>query len=453
MKLLFLNFIFTISIFFGNFSILNAQSDFKFKNENKRALNLSFESVNNLIILKAKLNGQDLNLLLDSGVNKTKIFAEQIDSIKLENFTYVNVKSYGSEIPVKAYKTEGNKIDFGEIVGHDQDVYFIVDERMNLSEKIGVDIQGIIGYEFLKSFVFRINYLKNSIRVYQHEKFNRKLRSFEKINFRFYRNKPHFKMPARHLNGSKDTLVMLFDLGASDSFWVFEDEMRQAPKASFADIVGYGLEAPIYGKRSKLQFAKMSSIEFEYPRASYVGESAKLKVTSDDFKHGLVGGEILRRFKLFINYKTASVYLKPNQNFDDTFNYDRSGLILTYSGKQIKTYREQIRVISDPDEVNTGYNLKDKDQPKFKIRYEVTDILTVENIRPNSPAADLDIKIGDQLLSINGRSVGKMDSKEINKKLSQKSGTKLKLKFLRKGKTLEREIILENQFDAFAKPD
>ncbi|MFN2262021.1 MAG: aspartyl protease family protein, partial [Psychroflexus sp.] len=192
-----MKFILVLSVFLVNTSILNAQSVFEFKNENKRALNLSFESVNNLIILKAKLNGQNLNLLLDSGVNKTKIFAEQADSTNLENITYVNVKSYGSEIPVKAYKTEQNQIDFGEIVGNNQEVYYIIDERMNLSEKLGVDVQGIIGYEFLKSFVFRINYLKNSIRVYQHEKFNRRLRSFEKLNFRFYKNKPHFKMPTQ----------------------------------------------------------------------------------------------------------------------------------------------------------------------------------------------------------------------------------------------------------------
>ncbi|WP_127845136.1 aspartyl protease family protein [Psychroflexus aestuariivivens] len=450
MRHLFLKFSLIVSLFTTNSSILSAQETFKFKNEKKRALNLRFQSINNLIILKAKLNGQELNFLLDSGVSKTVVFAKEIDSALLKDFSYVNVKSYGSKIPVKAYRSEGNKVDFGKIVGHDQDIYFIVDERMNLSQKIGINIQGIIGYEFLKSFVFRINYLKNSIRVYQHEKFNRNLRSFKKLDFRFYKNKPHFKMPVQYLDGQKDTLVMLMDLGASDSFWVFEDEKRKAPKASFTDIVGYGLESPIYGKRSKLQSAKMASVVFEYPRASFVDESDKLKVSVDDFKNGLVGGEILRRFKLFLNYKTASIYLKPNQNFDDTFNYDRSGLILTYSGKKIKTYKEQVRVFSKPDEVNTGYN-QYKNEQKFKIRYQVTDVLSVENIRPNSPASQKDIQIGDQLLSINGSSVDKMDSKEIIKRLSQESGTKIKLKLLRQSKILKREIILENQFDAFEK--
>ncbi|MFN2262257.1 MAG: PDZ domain-containing protein, partial [Psychroflexus sp.] len=199
--------------------------------------------------------------------------------------------------------------------------------------------------------------------------------------------------------------------------------------------------------------AEIASVKFEYPRASYVNEFAKRKIAEDDFKNGLVGGEILRRFKLFFNYKTASIYLKPNQNFDDTFNYDRSGLILKYSGMQIKTYKEQIRVFTDPEEANTGYNNQNENQPKFKIRYEVTDILTVENLRENSPASEKDIKIGDQLLSINGRSVEKMDSKAINEKLSQKAGTKVKLKFKRKNRILKREIILKNQFDEFAKPD
>ena len=76
----------------------------------------------------------------------------------METTEFIQLRSLGSAEPVKAYKSTENTIDFGPIYGDNQEVYYITDPRFDLSSKLGLNVQGIIGYELFKDFIIRINY-------------------------------------------------------------------------------------------------------------------------------------------------------------------------------------------------------------------------------------------------------------------------------------------------------
>jgi hypothetical protein len=438
-----------LRLFFYLFTIIlshtfaYSQGQFQFDSKGKRAETINFKSINNLIILKAKLNGEPINFLLDTGVNKTKVFGQVKDSTRLEDAEFISLRSLGSPDPVKAYMTLNNSIDFGPITGENQEVYYITDTRFDLASKLGVNVQGIIGYEFLKDFIFRLNYSKKHLRIYQHDKFNRKLRGFDKIDFRLIRKKPHIKLTTKFLNSTSKDLIFLLDTGSGDAFWVFEDRGIKAPENSFADFVGYGLESAIQGRRSKMESVQIGDYELNEPRVAYIDSTSVKLFTADRFKNGIVGAEVLRKFVIFLDYKNQKLYLRAGSYFDDTSNYDRSGLLLTYVGEEIRTIKSPVKVT-----VNEGNSYQKRDEESyFEIRLQISRTLQVTKIRQKSPAAAVDIQIGDRILKINGKSVDKINLEDITKLLSSEEGKKIKIQLQRDNIILTRAFYLRSQLN------
>lgn len=426
-----------------NFNTLLSQNQFKFDDKEKRAVTLKFSSVNNLIILSALLNGEYVNFLLDSGVNKTKIFSQLKDSTFLDKSEYISLRSLGSSEPVKAYRTTDNTIDFGPISGENLEVFYITDPRYDLASKLGINVQGIIGYEFLKDFIFRLNYSRESLRVYQHHKFNRRLNAFYQKDFRFIRRKPHIKVPIELMGGVYKDFVFLIDTGSSDAFWLFEDGDVKAPENSFLDYVGYGLEEVVEGKRSKFKSARFGKVNLDEPRVAYIDSLSANLFTTSRFKDGIIGSEILRRFVWFFDYKNQSIYFKPGQNFNDNSNYDRSGLILEFIGEEVKKIKTPVFVSIDENE-NYGSS---NSESRFEIRIQVNKILQIAQIRSKSPASKVDLQIGDRILKLNGKSINKMSVDDINSLLSKEEGKRVKILIQRGDAFLKREIFLSSQLN------
>ena len=53
---------------------MNAQDGFKFFDKGKRYEDISFQLINNLVVIPIEINGKGLNFIFDTGVNKTIVF-------------------------------------------------------------------------------------------------------------------------------------------------------------------------------------------------------------------------------------------------------------------------------------------------------------------------------------------------------------------------------------------
>ncbi|MEG0762174.1 MAG: peptide-binding protein, partial [Chryseobacterium sp.] len=51
-----------------------------------------------------------------------------------------------------------------------------------------------------------------------------------------------------------------------------------------------------------------------------------------DERKGSLGGEILRRFTVVFDYPNQKLYLKKNGNYNDSFNFNMSGLDFKQDG-------------------------------------------------------------------------------------------------------------------------
>jgi len=100
-----------------------------------------------------------------------------------------------------------------------------------------------------------------------------------------------------------------------------------------------------------------------------------------------------------------------------------------------------------------GVNIRDVDAPMAKsLGMDKPRGIIVENIVPNSAAAKADVKVGDVILSVDGREVNKTN--ELQSYIAaQRAGTTVKLVLYRNGKEVETKVTLKaRDEDVAARP-
>lgn len=151
-----------IILFFGLLTsfTLKAQDDFLIE-KNKKKVVIPFKLINNLVFIPIKVNGIELNFLLDSGVEETILFSmEDKKEVSFKNVQKIKLRGLGSEEEIEGLKSTNNILETHGVKSVNHMVYIILDQGFNLSSHIGIPVNGIIGYKFFKNNIVEINYQK-----------------------------------------------------------------------------------------------------------------------------------------------------------------------------------------------------------------------------------------------------------------------------------------------------
>ena len=157
-----------IVLFFGLFLpfLLFGQGDFILENNAKKAI-IPFKLINNLVFIPIKVNGVELNFLLDSGVEETLLFSmEDKQEVSFNNVEKIKLRGLGSEEEIEGLKSTKNILETHGLKSSDHMVFIILDQSFNLSSHIGIPVNGIIGHKFFRNNLVEINYQKKKIIVH-----------------------------------------------------------------------------------------------------------------------------------------------------------------------------------------------------------------------------------------------------------------------------------------------
>lgn len=381
-----------------------AQNGFGFQEKIQTKQRVSFQLINNLIVIPVAINGQELSFILDTGVHKTVIFnLSKNDSIGLLNTEKIILRGLGGGEPVAAILSKNNKMKVKGLIAYNESIYVILKDFFDLSSKMGTTIHGIIGYNLLRNFVVKINYRSKKIDFYNpHTHTYKECRKCEISPIQFYRKKPFINVQVQSDTlGTKLTPVKMWvDSGGSDAIWLFENSKSEikTPKRFFNDILGEGLSGSILGRRSRIPKLKTGRFEIKKPTVSFLDSLFTLNARKFKSRNGSLGGNILKRFTVWLDYSKEQIMFKKNGSFKADFNYDMSGLDIFYSGRQ--RIKEEF---SKPSTFGYGkqgdgsktISFSTNYRYKFKATYEVRRVVK------NSVAAKAGLKAGDIVLAIN----------------------------------------------------
>lgn len=376
---------------------------------------LRFELINNLMVIPAKLNDSThLNFVLDSGSPYTLITDfSLLKELTVKKGKVITLGGLGHGYEIQAYDSRFNKLKVGKAVKHNTHLILLIDSPLTLSKFLGYPVHGITGFDVFKDFVVEINYRKEKIHFYQHDYFyrkkKRKLKKFTKIPIEFHQRKPYLKAD---IYTEKDTAIhanMLIDSGGWDAVWWFEDSEPKLdlPQRNFQDTLGHGINGSITGYRSKSKRVLIQDFEFERPTTSFPDSLSLSRAISFPKRNGSIGGEILRRFHVIMDYKNQYIYLRPNANYNQAFHYDMSGI-------------------------------------KLQKPFEDLPYLEVVAIRENSPADMAGIQLGDLITKVNGENIEDNYLSKMMDLFRSKPGKKITVTLMRNGYRLVKSFRLKD---------
>lgn len=393
-----------------------SQNGFNFQNDDSRVV-IPFQLINNLIFVPFKVNGIELNFLLDTGVSETILFSlEEKKEFRFVNTERIILKGLGSQKSVEGLKSANNMLAFGNMISRNHLLYIVLDPEFNFSSFVGIPVNGIIGYQFFRNNLVEIDYLHKKIIVYKDIKTNRRKigKKASIIPMSIEKSKPYISCNVR-VGKEVRPVKLLIDVGNSDAVWLFQnnDRAHQIPSKNFDDYLGRGFSGDIEGKRAKIASFEVGNFLLNNPIAAFPDSISIKNVAMVQDRMGSVGGEIMRRFKVVFDYTKQQLFLKKNRNYNSPFTYNRSGIDIEHNGLEWAPSIVKLETVSTPGEYSKSGGTKVY-QSNFKYNFELKPVYRVAHVRKNSAAAKTGIKSGDILLKINRLNPRDMTLQDIN---------------------------------------
>ena len=387
-----------------------------FKKSKTRKVDIRFEMIHNLIVVPVFINSSDtLRFILDTGVSNTML-TNTAGAVGLSfNFAReINLYGLGEGREVKAYHSFGNVIEMPGVIGFNHNVIILKDDFDFLSQGLGTQINGLLGYDVFDSFVVEIDYKSRKLTLYdpsfyrqrKREKF---LKRYTPLAMEIKRRKPFVEAELTGDNNQTIKTNLLIDTGASHAISLFRssDSRLQIPDHSLYSFIGVGLSGDIYGFIGREKRFSLAGFRFKKPLITYPDEEAVQITGYEKKRSGSVGSDIMKRFTVVFDYHGGEVLLKPNSMFNNEFKYNLSGMDLTTPIPDFPMYQ-------------------------------------ISKIREGSPAWIAGLEVGDQIVSVNGIEVSEYSLSGLIEIFQSRPGRTLRIDIKRKDQLIAAKFTLED---------
>lgn len=280
----------------------------------------------------------------------------------------------------------------------------------DLSARVGHAVEGVLGADVLGRLIIKIDYERQAVQFYDPRTFQYKgrglrlpmnvLQGVPAISGRIAINhRGNFRGDFAIATGQTEPLQFSSRFTAENS--LFDLPERMLPFSSADDSNDTDPRDRI-GRVHAIQFGK---ITFASPIAVFPGKaSSGNRGVPKEIIAG-IGGEMLSRFTLILDYPAQLLFLEPNHKFQDIFTADMSGLT----------------VIAIP--------------PAFE-KFEVA------RVAVKSPAAEAGIEVGDMIEQADGDPIAG-DTLDQLRSLLREAGASHTLVVLRSGKQVKVTLALK----------
>ena len=353
------------------------------------------------VFLQTHINGsRPLSFCLDSGASAPFFIAA--DQAKLLGLKLQSLALRAGGAGPNSYEvaeTRGVRISLGDLTFKDQAAAVI--SLALIDEQLGRSVDGLVGLNFFLRYVVEIDYADHKLRIYEPEKYTYS-GAGESIPLTLQDG--HFFVPAKirvpgrpmfngqflvDTGGCMMTVVLTTPFARSNRL-----PARNQKTILDRSVAGLGGETKLQIIRAS-SFALGSSVIRE--PITYISQDNGGALASSQYD-GIIGSEILRRFKVIFDYARRRLILERNVHYDDAIEYDMSGMSVRAYGSDFRTFR-------------------------------------VQQVLDGSPAASAAVRVGDILVGIDSVSSSQLTLEQILQMLKL-PGRSYSLTIKRDNKTL-----------------
>lgn len=273
---------------------------------------------------------------------------------------------------------------------------------------LGESVDGIIGMSFLRDFIVELDYQKRMLKLTKAEEFIGSS-GYEELPMETRGNRIYLDLSIGITDDHIIQEKFQIDLGnggtvdiTSPTATKYGLASKAGKKLKYRNVSG-GVGGEIQGHQFRASYIRIGSFQINSPVIDY--SSDKSGALAKDEIGGLLGNEILERFKVVFDFKNSKLYLKP---LDDT-----------------KPFHSTL----------TGFSYADR-RKEFKG-------LLITGLFENTEAMMINMRIGDVITHINGLDVNQLEMKDVRTTL-KRINTKVKLVILRDGESLTKELTIRD---------
>jgi hypothetical protein len=248
------------------------------------------------------------------------------------------------------------------------------------------DVDGIIGYEIFSQFTVIIDYDKQNISLMEPDKYQIP-NGAEKLPLMLRNGFPWLVCSATMANGAIVPMELVIDIGAAHdlSLNVGTDENIVPPDNAIETSLGETVSGPILGKVGRIKSLRLGNMTLNNVVTSF--QTGPRHGPSAMEKQGNLGNGVLRKFTFAFDYANERLILVPNSHFNEPFEYNMSGIECSrMPNRQLK----------------------------------------VSRIIPGSPGNKTELRVGDIISTINGKSTADIGKGEL-RAIFRKEGETVRL--------------------------
>lgn len=363
-----------------------------------RRIDIPFDYINGFIVVDLVFDGIfPLRFVFDTGAEHTILSKREITDLLRANYLR-RFPIVGADLSQElyAYLVQGVDLKVGKILAKNRSILVLEEDYFHFEEYAGIDVQGILGSDFFRRFVLKINYHRRIISLYDPQYWAPPGKSYEKIPIEINRNKPYVNARVQFHQDTALQLRLLLDSGASLALLLQTDSHPdlKLPEQVIPSNLGAGLGGYIQGYMGRIDELGLERFTFREVISHFQESSFFIDTTLSIQRNGIIGNDILSRFTVVIDYINEEAYFEPNRDYDDEFEYDRSGLFVAATGPALNDY-------------------------------------LVYDVIPGSPAATAGIVAGDRITKINCLPASLFSLSGLTRKFQKKPGTRIRLKIER----------------------
>jgi hypothetical protein len=395
---LLLSFFFLVLVF-GNGSAQTTQTPAK--SINARPVEIPFELISKHIFLKIKVdNSRPLTFIFDTGDQVAIIDMERARELGLRLEGELKVGGVGPNKLTGAY-VKGSSFTLPGLEGFSQPVRIAL-PLGRMAPKIGHDIDGIVGSEFIRQFVVEVDYQANVIRLHDKDTF---VYSGNGQAIPISLNSAGYPIIEAEVTPEGDDPAkgkFVLDLGAGGSlalhspFVAAHSLPRPETKTIVAQGVG-GAGGEATGRFGRVASLKIGRFTFDRPLTLFSQDTAGAAANS--VLVGNIGYQIASRFKLFLDYGHQQIYFEPNAKISEKFERAVSGIQIHADGANYQTFRI-LKILDNSPAAEAGLQQEDIIEAVDSIPASKLTVTKIADIFERSGTYKLTVRRGEQLLQV-----------------------------------------------------
>jgi predicted aspartyl protease len=318
----------------------------------------------NHIFLKTCVDGRELDFILDTGAGNTSLDLNVAKQLGVKLGATFSVGGAGPS------RVAGARVDDASVAVEGSSITQPVVSAIDLSRLPRVEghrIDGILGYDFISRYVVALDYARHELRVYDRPAFQYDGPGAS-VPITLINRFPHIDADVKLADGGTIRGRMVIDVGSNGSLsltkaFVDKNRLRQRVGPTIRRTGGGGVGGATTSDLGRLASLSIGGIELSRPLVNLFGDSAGSLSVSSSWE-GNIGGAILRRFTLFLDYQGKRMIFEPNAALHEPFEADMSGMLL-------------------------------------RLNDSLT-MIVVETVAQASPASEAGILSGDEIVSVDG---------------------------------------------------